>query len=106
MKLLSKLFQFQWDDGNSNKNWLKHHVTQEEAEQIFFDSCKIVAKDTPHSHHEERYLVLGSTKADRLLTIAFTIRHDQIRVISARNMSRKEREIYQVVNRRANEKAA
>ena len=86
---------FQWDDGNLEKNWLAHRVTPAECEQLFFNQPLIVAGDAAHSQVEERFYALGRTDGRRLLFIAFTLREDLIRVISARDMSRKERRIYQ-----------
>lgn len=54
----------------------------------------VVTDDVKHSHQENRYYALGHKDTDRLLFIVFTIRIKKIRVISARNMSRKEREVY------------
>ncbi|NOX61452.1 MAG: BrnT family toxin [Chloroflexi bacterium] len=86
---------FQWDEGNRDKNWLKHRVTNSEAEQVFFDPHKRLAKDVAHSNDDEiRYILLGKTRAGRLLFVVFTIRRNQIRVISARDMNRRERPLY------------
>ena len=84
-----------WDEGNAEKNWLSHQVTPQEAEQAFFNRPLIVADDVKHSRQEKRYLVLGQTDEDRPLFIAFTLRNGRIRVISARDMSRKERKVYE-----------
>ena len=86
---------FEWDQGNIDKNWLNHSVTPQEAEQVFFNAPLIVADDEKHSEKEKRYLVLGQTDEDRPLFIAFTVRKGRIRVISARDMNRKERKVYQ-----------
>ena len=86
---------FDWDEGNVNKNWESHRVSPHEAEQIFFNRPLIVADDVKHSGAERRYFVLGQTDDDRPLFIAFTLRGDLIRVISARDMSRRERKVYQ-----------
>jgi uncharacterized DUF497 family protein len=86
---------FEWDQGNIDKNWLTHSVTPQEAEQVFFNAPLIVADDEKHSKNERRYLVLGQTDEDRPLFIAFTVRKKRIRVISARDMNRKERKVYQ-----------
>ncbi len=86
---------FEWDEGNVEKNWLSHRVTAQEAEQVFFNRPLLVADDSGHSRRERRCFVLGQTDADRKLFIAFTVRNKRIRVISARDMSRKEREVYQ-----------
>ena len=86
---------FDWDKGNVEKNWVSHHVTPQEAEQVFFNRPVIVADDPEHSQRERRYFVLGQTDKDRALFIAFTVREERIRVISARDMSRRERRMYQ-----------
>jgi uncharacterized DUF497 family protein len=85
---------FQWDDGNSEKNWISHQVTKSECEQIFFNQPLVIGNDEKHSKVEKRYYVLGQTDSDRLLYIVCTVRQNLIRVISARDMSKKEREVY------------
>ncbi len=86
---------FDWDAGNSNKNWEKHKVTKLECEQVFFNSPLLLYEDSKHSHSEVRMYVLGQTNKERLLFIAFTVRNQLIRVVSARDMSKKERKIYE-----------
>jgi len=86
---------FDWDDGNVGKSWLAHQVTPQEAEQVFFNHPLVVASDVKHSQSEKRYFVLGQTDEDRPLFIAFTMRKRRIRVISARDMHRKERKVYE-----------
>ena len=86
---------FEWDQGNIEKNWLAHSVTPQEAEQLFFNVPLIVADDEKHSQKEKRFLALGQTDEHRPLFIAFTVRKGRIRVISARDMNRKERKVYQ-----------
>ncbi len=85
---------FQWDDGNSEKNWISHQVAKSECEQIFFNQPLVIGNDEKHSKVEKRYYVLGQTDSDRLLYIVCTVRQNLIRVISARDMSKKEREVY------------
>ena len=85
---------FDWDEGNIEKNWLAHEVTPQEAEQVFFNTPLVVADDRKHSGVEKRFIVLGQTDANRLLFIAFTQRRECVRVISARDMNRKERKVY------------
>ena len=89
---------FDWDDGNIDKNWIKHRVSNSECEEIFFNLPLLLSDDKKHAQHEERYYVLGQTNANRWLFIAFTIRKNKIRVISARDMNRKEERIYAKVN--------
>jgi hypothetical protein len=86
---------FQWNDGNSEKNWELHRVSRGEAEELFFNRPIVVAADERHSHGEQRYAALGRTDAIRQLAIVFTIRGTLIRIISARDMSRRERSIYE-----------
>jgi hypothetical protein len=95
MEELSKCKGFDWDDGNSKKNSRKHNVNPSESEQIFFNEPLFVINDVKHSEQETRYYALGRTDKKRLLYIAFTIRKNLIRVISARDMSRKERKVYE-----------
>ena len=85
---------FEWEEGNVEKNWHSHLVTPQESEQVFFNRPLIVADDATHSLTEKRFFVLGQTDEDRLLFIAFTLRKKRIRLISARDMNRKERKMY------------
>jgi uncharacterized DUF497 family protein len=87
---------FDWDGGNSRKND-KHGVSQAEAEQIFFNDPLLLVEDERHSDTEQRLHALGKTQTGRLLHITFTLRFNgsKIRVISARDMHRKERAIYE-----------
>jgi uncharacterized DUF497 family protein len=88
---------FDWDEGNSRKNAEKHGVSQSEAEAIFFNEPLLLLEDARHSQTEARYHALGETDDARLLHITFTLRQGGtlIRVISARDMLRKERAIYE-----------
>lgn len=85
---------FEWDDGNSNKNWHLHGVTDGECEDMFFNLPLIVAADKSHSDAEKRFFALGRTDANRRLFIAFTVRKKMIRVISARDMTKSENRKY------------
>lgn len=85
---------FEWDKGNAEKNWIKHRVSRSEIEQTFFNRPFIVADDAKHSQHEPRFYALGQTDRSRKLFVVFTIRGTHIRVISARDMSRAERQVY------------
>jgi uncharacterized DUF497 family protein len=85
---------FDWDKGNEQKN-VKHGVTPAEAEQVFLNEPLVVLDDPKHSDTEPRFHALGQTGAGRLLHITFTIRATKIRVISARDMHRKERAVYE-----------
>ena len=93
-RILSECTEFEWDEGNATKNWVKHDVAQSECEEIFFNRPLLVKLDEDHSLTETRYYALGKTDGNRLLTIVFTIRIDRIRVISARDMTERERRRY------------
>lgn len=93
-KLLRECTGFQWDSGNKDKNWLKHKVSNSECEQVFFNIPFLVKYDIGHSETEPRFYALGQTDLGRKLFIVFTIRDKKIRIISARDMSKKERETY------------
>jgi len=86
---------FEWDEGNHDKNHIKHDVRHWECEQVFFNRPLLLQEDEKHSQHEKRHYVLGKTDENRKLFIAFAIRNRLIRIISARDMSRKERRIYE-----------
>ena len=88
---------FEWDAGNARKSAAKHGVTQAEAEQVFLNEPLLVSADIKHSRTEPRFHVLGRTHEDRWLHVTFTLRGDDtlIRIISVRDMHRKERVIYE-----------
>jgi uncharacterized DUF497 family protein len=91
----SSVTGFEWDDGNRDKNWEKHRVSNSECEEVFFNLPLMLQPDEAHSKSEARYYVLGQTNASRRLFIVFTIREEKIRIISAREMSKRERKIYE-----------
>jgi len=87
--------EFDWDGGNAEKNWNRHRVSQSESEQVFFNRPLVVTEDELHSHGESRHLALGRTDRGRLLVIVYTLRDEKIRVISARDMTRREQKEYE-----------
>jgi uncharacterized protein len=92
---LAQCTGFQWDGGNADKNWALHQVSQSACEQVFFNRPVLVAPDVEHSEREARFAALGRTNAGRRLTIVFTVRGTLVRIISARDMSRRERRMYE-----------
>ncbi len=94
---LNRIVGFQWDQGNARKSADKHGVNRSEAEEVFFNTPLLIAKDPGHSRSEPRFHALGLTTAGRRLHVTFTLRDENtlIRVISARDMSRKERSRYE-----------
>ena len=93
---LAQITGFDWDDGNARKNE-QHGVTRAETEQVFFHVPLLLLDDSAHSQSEPRYHALGRTVEARTLHVTFTVRANGtlIRVISARDMHRKERAVYE-----------
>src|SRR3990170_4523016 len=92
---LAQCTGFQWDEGNAEKNWIKHGVSQGESEEVFVNSPLLVVADEAHSGAESRFYTLGQTEAGRRLFLVFTIRGSLIRVVSARDMNRSEGKEYE-----------
>lgn len=88
---LSDLEGFDWDTGNREKNRVKHNVSDGECEEIFFNSPLLLTDDAKHSDEELRFAAFGITDGGRMLTVVFTMRQRLIRVISARDVNKKER---------------
>ncbi|MBU0679456.1 MAG: BrnT family toxin [Verrucomicrobia bacterium] len=86
---------FDWDKGNRDKSLKKHGVHGWECEQVFFNSPLIILEDEKHSAKEKRYAAFGHTDSGKQLMVVYTMRRKLLRVISARNMNRKEREFYE-----------
>ena len=98
MSLLDEFFEslegFQWDEGNSEKTWVRHEVSQAECEQLFLNRPIVGSFDEGHSKLERRFVALGRADSGRQLTVVFTVRGSLLRVISGRPMSRRERGFY------------
>ena|SRR6266566_2099076 len=93
---LPSVLTFEWDKGNEQKNWIKHKVTGEEAEEAFDDGNRMLFEDAKHSTiQEKRFILFGKTQQQRKLIVVFTIRHEKVRIISARPMNRKEAITYE-----------
>ena len=86
---------FEWDEGNLLNDWESHGVSAPECEPIFFNRPLITGSDEKHSQQEARFYAFGQTDSGRLLFIVFAVRNKLIRVISARDMNRKERRVYE-----------
>ena len=85
---------FEWDEANAHRNWERHRVSPEEAEDVFFNEPLVVRGYVRHSRRETRYYALGQTGGGRRLFVAFTIRRSLVRVVSVREMNRRERDAY------------
>lgn len=94
MRVIREVIEFEWDEGNIGKN-KRHNVEDREAEEIFFDENKVLLKDVLHSQREERFLLLGKTKKRRLLYVVFARRGKKVRIISARDINKKEAYLYE-----------
>lgn len=94
MSELPTPLSFDWDEGNLEKNWEKHKVHYKEAEEVFFNKPLRIFPDPAHSEGEERHVAFGVTDQRRKLTVVFTLRKGKIRIVSARDQSRKERKEY------------
>ncbi len=86
---------FDWDAGKATKNWRDHRVAFQEAVTVFGDTLSLTAPDPDHSLRENRYIIVGRSENDRLLIVAHTERTDGIRIISARELTRRERRQYE-----------
>lgn len=97
MKILPEPIAFEWDEGNRDKNLLKHNVTNQEAEEIFSNTPLWISEDVRHSKIERRFQALGKTNQSRLLFLSFTVRNNKVRIISARDMSKREGVVYEKI---------
>ena|SRR2546421_201217 len=94
MDVLAAFEGFDWDDGNRSKNQLKHNVLDSECEEVFFNEPLLLTDDKKHSDVEHRIVAFGVTNSGRRPMIVFTPRGSLLRVISAREMNRRERTMY------------
>jgi uncharacterized protein len=86
---------FEWSTEKAKINLQKHQVDFDEASTIFDDPQFITFLDEEHSSEEERYITIGLSNANRLLMVAHTERNDNIRIISARKVTKDEEKFYQ-----------
>ena len=93
-KILDQYDGFQRDIGNIDKKLIKHNISNAECEEAFFNKPFIIKLDENHLQEEARYYILGKINEDRKLFLVFTTRNSLIRVISARDMNKKERTVY------------
>ena len=89
-----KVIGFEWDDANI-EHIARHKVLPGEAEEVFFDKNNVQHEDLEHSTVEKRLLIIGKTEKERLLYQIFTIRRNKIRVISSRDINKKEVQLYE-----------
>jgi uncharacterized protein len=87
--------RFDWDENKAVSNLLKHGVSFEEAKTVFDDPLYVDFYDPAHSEEEDRYLIVGESSQRRLLIASYTERGNLIRLISAREVTRTERKVYE-----------
>jgi len=87
--------RFEWDKNKAESNFLKHGITFEEAVTIFADPYLLFTKDSRHSEQEEREWAIGESESVSMLVIVFTMRGENIRIISARKATKRERKSYE-----------
>ncbi len=92
--VIAQPLEFNWDLHNIEKNWNKHNVHYKECEQAFINKPILIFKDVKHSQDEVRYTLFGQSDDKRQLSITYTMRSSQVRVISARDLNKKERSVY------------
>jgi uncharacterized protein len=97
MRILPDPLCFEWDEGNIEKSHLKHKVTFKEAEEVFINKPRFLFEDRKHSTKEIRYGMFGTTNLGRKLSVVFTVRIEKVRIITARDMSKKERGAYEKI---------
>ena len=89
------MLTFEWDADKARNNEQKHGVTFLEASEVFDDDHSSSVQDPDHSADEQRYLIFGISKQGKHLVVAYTERGDRIRLISARQMTPRERRAYE-----------
>ena len=92
--LVAQCIGFEWDAGNIGKNWDSHNVAENESEEVFNNAPLMFGDDTKHSMHETRFMALGKTDGNRLVSNMFTIRGNLVRIISSQDMSKGNRRTY------------
>lgn len=88
---------FDWDDNKAEANFVKHGVSFLEAASVFDDELSITFRDPDHSADEERFVIIGHSHRGRLLFVSHTDQDDRPRIISAREVTRRERKVYENV---------
>jgi hypothetical protein len=89
------MLSFAWDIKKAESNERKHGVTFDEASTVFADPLSLTIHDPLHSKDEERFIIIGGSHINRMLTVVHTERGDNIRIISARKATKKERSYYE-----------
>ena len=86
---------FEWDENKARSNLAKHGVSFDDASSVFHDTLSITIPDPAHSQTEDRFIIIGNSHQQKLLVVVHTDRGDNIRIISARRATRRERKTYE-----------
>lgn len=86
---------FEWDFHKAQENFKKHRVSFEEAVAVFGDPLSLTIHDPLHSHGEDRFVITGRSLRHRLLVVMHMERKGAIRIISAREATKRERRNYE-----------
>lgn len=89
------MLQFEWDDDKAANNDEKHGVSFQEASSVFRDALSVAFDDPDHSWDEQRFIIIGESNLGDVLVVAYTEREERIRIISAREATRRERRFYE-----------
>jgi hypothetical protein len=87
--------EFEWDETKATVNLKKHGVSFEEAKTVFDNPLALIFEDEAHSIGEQREIIIGHSRPNRLILVCFTERSNAIRIISARLATPIEREDYE-----------
>lgn len=89
------MLSFEWDSKKAKTNEQKHGINFHEVSTVFADSLSLTISDPLHSDDEKRFIIIGMSYKNRLLTVVHTECDDKIRIISARKATKKERSYYE-----------
>jgi len=92
------MVNFEWDPGKARQNRRKHRVSFQEAATVFGDPLGVTYPDPDHSISEQRFITVGMSSADRVLIVAHIDRNENVRIISARKTTQRERKHYEEKN--------
>lgn len=94
--------EFEWDPRKPAGNLRKHGIDFAEAATVFGDLLGVTVPDPDHLHDEARFLTIGLSSRNRLLIVSHADRDNRLRIISARELTRKERKVYEATRQRHN----
>ncbi len=87
--------KYEWDEQKAKSNLSKHGISFEEAQTVFNDPLYVDFYDPDHSEQEHRYIIIGESLKQRILLVSYIERRNKIRIISARQVTKQEKQAYQ-----------